>query len=74
MAILEIDKDRKDYLWKDYGTFYLQVMREVTGSYSSRRTMVNFMRFNMTEKKILDNLIIKCFPQTYMDYLQSITP
>lgn len=69
-----MDKNKKDYLWKDYGKYFLHIFKSVTETYSSKQTMQMYIGFNFLEKKILDSLIIKCFPEIYMQYLESITP
>jgi hypothetical protein len=74
MASMIIDKNKKDFLWKDYGKFYVNIHKTVTESYSAKSTAMLFIGFNMVERNILDNMIIKCFPEVYLKYLETITP
>ena len=37
------------------------------------KTLDRFNRFNETEKRLLDQLITKCFPETYIKFLEDQT-
>ena len=74
MGILEIETNKKEFLWRNYGNYYTNIFKQVNDSYKAKSTMQIFIGFNLAERKILDNLIIKCFPKVYLDYLETIVP
>ncbi len=39
---------------------------------TSQETKDIYVRFNKSEAKLLDELIIKCFPESYLEYLDNM--
>lgn len=62
-----------DYLWKDYAAHYQQIFQETRDSHLALQSYQTLERYNETERRLLDQLVIKCFPATYIKYLEDET-
>jgi hypothetical protein len=67
-----VDQRKYDYLWKEYDKYYKFIFFEVSNSHKAKQTFDIYKRFDRTEKKLLDALIIECFPDTYIKYLEEM--
>jgi hypothetical protein len=73
LQCLNRDLKKYDYLWKDYARYYQDIFQETGDSHLALQSFQAFERFNETEKRLLDQLVIKCFPETYLKYLEDQT-
>lgn len=72
LAVLEIDQQKYDFLWKDYDYYFKHIFLEIQRSYMAKPMFDRYMNFDCNSKKLIDQLIIKCFPDIYIKYLEVI--
>ena len=72
LAVLEIDHQKYDFLWKDYDYYFKHIFLEIQRSYMAKPMFDRYMNFDCNSKKLIDQLIIKCFPDIYIKYLEVI--
>jgi len=73
LKIFNRDFNKYNYLWRDYNQYFSNVYKETTESNTSMANFAMLLNYNRSEQRLLDQLIIKSFPEVYLDHLERVT-